>query len=105
MLKEIKARITRLYNCSKEQAKAAPTQGKESIIVQLWQARMDNAAPSTRSGKIRKLQEDAKLFSLLQSNGITSMEQLHEKVAAMNKDYLWSARQNRERRTPPRRPG
>ena len=88
LLKEIKARITRLYNWSKEQAEtAAPTQGKESIITQLWQARMDTVAPSTRSGKIRKLQEDAKLFSLLQSNGITSMQQLYEKVSAMNKDY------------------
>ena len=87
LLKEIKARITRLYNWSKGQAEAAPAQGKESIIAQLWQARMDTAAPSTRSGKLRKLQEDAKLFNLLQKNGITSMEQLHEKVAAMNKDY------------------
>ena len=87
LLKEIKARITRLYNWSKEQAEATPVQGKESIITQLWQARMDTAASSTRSGKIRKLQEDAKLFNLLQKNGITSMEQLHEKVAAMNKDY------------------
>ena len=49
---------------------------------------MDTAASSTRSGKIRKLQEDAKLFNLLQKNGITSMEQLHEKVAAMNKYSL-----------------
>ena len=57
LLKEIKARITRLYNWSKEQAEAAPVQGKESIIAQLWQARMDTAAPSTRSGKLRKLQE------------------------------------------------
>ena len=87
LLKEIKARITRLYNWSKEQAEATPVQGKENIITQLWQARMDTAASSTRSGKIRKLQEDAKLFNLLQKNGITSMEQLHEKVAAMNKDY------------------
>ena len=51
LLKEIKARITRLYNWSKEQAEAAPVQGGESIIAQLWQARMDTAAPSTRSGK------------------------------------------------------
>ena len=87
LLKEIKARITRLYNWSKEQAEATPVQGKENIITQLWQARMDTAASSTRSGKIRKLQEDAKLFNLLQKNGITSMEQLHEKVTAMNKDY------------------
>ena len=88
LLKEIKARITRLYNWSKEQAEsAAPTQGKESIVAKLWQARMDMAAPSTRTGRIKKLQEDAKLFSLLQSNGITSMQQLYEKVSAMNKDY------------------
>ena len=88
LLKEIKARITRLYNWSKEQADTAtPTQGQESIIAQLWQARMDTAAPAARSGKIRKLQEDAKLFSLLQSNSITSMQQLYEKVSAMNKDY------------------
>ena len=88
LLKEIKARITRLYNWSKEQAESAvPTQGKESIVAKLWQARMDMAAPSTRTGKIKKLQEDAKLFSLLQSNGITSMQQLYEKVSAMNKDY------------------
>ena len=48
---------------------------------------MDTAAPATRSGKIRKLQEDAKLFSLLQSNGITSMQELFDKVATMNSDY------------------
>ena len=87
LLKEIKARITRIYNWSKEQAQAEPAQGKESVIAQLWQARMDTAAPAYRSGKIKKLQEDAKLFNLLQSNGITSMQQLYEKVSAMNKDY------------------
>ena len=87
LLKEIKARITRLYNWSKEQAQVEPDQGKESVIAQLWQARMDAAAPSYRSGKIKKLQEDAKLFNLLQSNGITSMQELYEKVSAMNKDY------------------
>ena len=85
LLKEIKARITRIYNWSKEQA--AQPQGKESVIAQLWQARMDTAAPTSRSGKIRKLQEDAKLFNLLQSNGITSMQQLYEKVSAMNSEY------------------
>ena len=88
LLKEIKARLTRLYNWSKEQAEtAAPAQGQESVIVQLWQARMEAPAPSTRSGKIRKLQEDAKLFGLLQSNGITSMQELFDKVSAMNGDY------------------
>ena len=85
LLKEIKSRITRIYNWSKEQA--AQPQGKESVIAQLWQARMDAAAPTSRSGKIRKLQEDAKLFNLLQSNGIASMQQLYEKVSAMNSEY------------------
>ena len=85
LLKEIKARITRIYNWSKEQA--AQPQGKESVIAQLWQARMNATAPTSRSSKIRKLQEDAKLFNLLQSNGITSMQQLYEKVSALNSDY------------------
>ena len=54
LLKEIKARITRLYNWSKEQAEAAPVQGKESIIAQLWQARMDTAAPLYSFGQTPK---------------------------------------------------
>ena len=88
LLKEIKARLTRLYNWSKEQAETAvPAQGQESVIAQLWQARMDTPAPATRSGKVRNLQEDAKLFGLLQSNGITSMQELFDKIAAMNSDY------------------
>ena len=44
LLKELKARITRLYNWSKEQA--AQPQGKESVIAQLWQARQSAAAPA-----------------------------------------------------------
>ena len=46
-----------------------------------------NGQPGFPVRKNKKRQEDAKLFSLLQSNGITSMQQLYEKVSAMNKDY------------------
>jgi len=93
LLKEIKARITQLYNWSKEQAKAEqqakaePSQGKKSIMAQLWQARMDIAASDSRFGKIRSLKESAKLFNFLQSNGIDSMQQLYEKISTMNSGY------------------
>lgn len=85
LLKEIKARITRIYNWSKEQA--ARPDGKESIMVQLWQARMEMEAPTTRAGKSRRFHEDVALFNLLQSNGITSMQELYETVSKMNDDY------------------
>lgn len=85
LLKEIKARITRIYNWSKEAA--ARPDGKESIMVQLWQARMEMEAPTTRAGKTRRLHEDVALFNLLQSNGITSMQELYETVSKMNDDY------------------
>ena len=85
LLKEIKARITRLYNWSKEQAERP--EGKESILLQLWQARQEMDSPDSRYGKIKDLKEQAVLYSLLQGNGITTMRQLHEKVSAMNKSY------------------
>ena len=85
LLKEIKACITRLYNWSKEQA-AAP-QGKESVMARLWQDRQEMAQPTSRYGKIKALKESAALFSFLQSNGISSMQGLHNKVDAMQFDY------------------
>lgn len=84
LLKEIKARITRLYNWSKEQS--AQSQGRESITDFLFQHRQDTT-PTSRYGKVKALQADAKLFNFLMENGITSMEQLYEKVSAMNSDY------------------
>lgn len=86
LLKEIKARVTRLYKWSKEQAAKQP-QGKESIMAQLWQARQEMSQPATRYGKIKALKESAALFNFLQQKGITSMRELHEKVAAMNASY------------------
>ena len=87
LLKEIKARITRIYNWTKEQADQS--QGKESIAARLFEAQSQvnmNKARS-RSGKIKALQENAKLLVFLQTNGINSMQELYEKVSAMNKDY------------------
>ena len=84
LLKEIKARITRLYNWSKEQS--AQSQGRESITDFLFRHRQDTT-PTSRYGKVKALQADAKLFNFLMENGITSMEQLYEKVSAMNSDY------------------
>ena len=84
LLKEIKARITRFYNWSKEQS--SQPQGRESIMDFLFQAKRDTATTS-RYGKVKALQADAKLFNFLMENGITSMEQLYEKVSAMNSDY------------------
>lgn len=85
LLKELKARITRLYNWSK--AEAEKPQGKESTVAQLWQARQEMNRPVSRAGKVRALQESAALFSFLQTNGITSMQQLYKKIADMNSRY------------------
>ena len=84
LLKEIKARITRLYNWSKEQADQP--QGQESIMDFLFQARQDTA-PTSQYAKVRALKADANLFNFLMGNGISSMEQLYEKVSAMNSGY------------------
>ena len=84
LLKEIKARITRLYNWSKEQADQP--QGQESIMDFLFQARQDTA-PTSQYAKVRALKADANLFNFLMENGISSMEQLYEKVSAMNSGY------------------
>jgi len=89
LLKEIKARITRIYNWSKEQSEAEPSQGGGSLMARLYeaQAQVNTNKARSRSGKIKALQENAKLLAFLQSNGITSMQELYEKVSAMNSDY------------------
>ena len=85
LLKEIKERITRLYKWTKEQA--GKPERKDSIMAQLYEAQLSEGKPGSRYGKIRNLKESAALFNFLNGNHITSMEQLYEKVAAMNKDY------------------
>ena len=84
LLKEIKARITRLYNWCKEQS--TQPQGRESIMDFLFQARQDTASTS-QYARVRALKENVALFNFLQANGISSMPELFDKVAAMNSDY------------------
>ena len=84
LLKEIKARITRLYNWSKQQA--SQPEEKRSIWEQLQQAQAA-AKPTTRYGKVKALKENAALFNFLQKNGISSMPELHAKVTAMQTQY------------------
>ena len=86
LLKEIKARITRLYRWSKDEA--AKPQGSQPTISKLWEAQQTmGGKPTSRYGTIKKLREQAALFSLLTSNGITTMQQLYEKVDSMNSSY------------------
>lgn len=82
LLKEIKARITRLYNWSKENAKQPE---KASILELLKQP--TPSKPATQYGKIKALKESAALFHFLQSNGISSTAELHEKITAMQSGY------------------
>ena len=88
LLKEIKARITRLYNWSKQQT-AKPGE-KQSVLEQLRQAQ-NAAKPTTTYGKVKALKESAAIFNFLMENGIASMLELYEKISAMNNDYyaLW----------------
>ena len=65
LLKEIKARITRLYNWSK--AEAEKPEGQQPSMIDLWEAQQQLKRPDTRTGKIRALQESAALFSFLQA--------------------------------------
>ena len=69
LLKEIKARITRLYRWSKAEVEKPQTQ--QSSLTALWDAQQQLNTPRTRTGKIRALQESAALFSFLQANGIS----------------------------------
>lgn len=89
LLKELKARITRIYNWTREQAKAEQPSDSGSLVARLYeaQAEVNRNQARYRSGKIKALQENAKLLAFLQGNGITSMEQLYEKVSAMNDAY------------------
>ncbi len=87
LLKEIKARITRLSNWTKEQA--AQPQGGGSVLAQLYQAQAEANAnkAKSRAAKVKALKANAALFNFLQQNGISSMEQLYQKVEAMNSEY------------------
>ncbi len=85
LLKEIKARLARLHNWSKEQSQKP--QGKESIMAQLIQMKLDTSREKSRSAKIKSLKEGTKLFNFLIISEIHSLQDFHEKVSAMNKEY------------------
>ncbi|MFT9056454.1 MAG: MobQ family relaxase [Ethanoligenens sp.] len=85
LLKEIKARITRLYNWTKQQADAQP-EPKQSIWEQLQQAQAV-IRPTTRYGKVKAIKESAALFNFLQENGISSMKELYAKITTMQTEY------------------
>ncbi len=83
LLKEIKARLTRLYNWSKEQAEQPGK--KSSVLEQLRQVR--NMIQATTYGKPRVRNDDVALFNLLQEKKISSIPILHEKISDMNREY------------------
>lgn len=84
LLKEIKARITRLYNWTKQQV--AQQEQKQSVWEQLQQAQVA-IQPTTRYGKVKALKESAALFNFLHENGVSSMKELYAKVTAMQTEY------------------
>ena len=86
LLKEIKARITRLYNWSKElDEKLGHIELDGS---QLLQAHMEqNSDAKTRYAKTKRLKEYTALFNLLEANRFTSVQQLHEKISSVNSSY------------------
>jgi len=87
LLKEIKARVTRLYNWAKGQ-ETLPEDGG-SVLLRLYRAQCEVNASKAKSntGRVKALKANAALFNFLQQNGIGSMEQLYKKVEAMNSDY------------------
>ena len=89
LLKELKARITRIYNWTKEQSRADQPPDSGSLVTRLYeaQAQVNSEKARSRTGRIKALQENAKLLAFLQGNGITSMQELYEKVSAMNDAY------------------
>ena len=87
LLKELKARITRIYNWTKEQAQTEQPQESGSLVTRLYeaQAQVNSEKARSRTGRIKALQENAKLLVFLQGNGITSMQELYEKVTAYDR--------------------
>ncbi len=86
LLGEIKARVTRLYNWSKEEA--AKPQEEQPTMLQLWTVQQEmSGEAASRKGRTKKLKEQAAVFNLLSGNGITTMQQLFEKIESTNADY------------------
>jgi len=88
LLKEIQARLARLYKWSKEHPQIPEPKGKQSIREQLWHSHQKvQKQRKPNLSTINSLKENAALFNFLQNNNIDSMQQLYDKIAAMNNDF------------------
>ena len=92
LLKEIKARITRLYNWSKELAAREKALGgrKQSVMAQLMDAqfaRQKEKASNSNYAAIRRLKENAAVFNFLMAHNINSIEELFDVISDLNDRY------------------
>ncbi len=84
MLREVKARLYRLYQWSK-----AEKDHDQQDPLALFVCQMSSASPtsSTLFGKVRNLKEQSQMLAFLQSNHIVSLEALHDKHTQMQSNY------------------
>ena len=94
LLKELKARITRLYNWSKELAarekELIVRPGKRSITAQIMsvqQACQKETSSNSRYRKIKALKENAAVMNFLTEHRINSIEELFDVISKLNDDY------------------
>ena len=92
LLKELKARITRLYNWSKELAAREKSLGgrKQSVIAQLMDAqfaRQKEKPSNSNYAAIRRLKENAAVFNFLMEHNINSVEELFDVISDLNDRY------------------
>lgn len=89
LIKEIKARLTRLYNWSKEQSSESTPKEQPSLLEWMEQAweQQHGVAPHTRYGVVKNLKEDAAIYNFIQANDIHSLDDLHGKISSMQDDY------------------
>lgn len=84
MLKEIRARLTRLYQWTAEEVDNPP-----SLLALLEESRRKTQEQNgtSRYGKVRALKDSVQLFNFLRENDISSMTELREKVVFLQADY------------------
>ena len=92
LLKELKARITRLYNWSKELAAREKSLGgrKQSVMAQLMDAqfaRQKEKPSNSNYAAIRRLKENAAVFNFLMEHNINSVEELFDVISDLNDRY------------------
>ena len=92
LLKELKARITRLYNWSKELVAREKSLGgrKQSVMAQLMDAQFARQKEKTSNSNyaaIRRLKENAAVFNFLMEHNINSIEELFDVISDLNDRY------------------